>query len=664
MRDHRLTTIVLRCAVVCAGALLLAATAGCPLQPQDTTAKLVLGDRTQLATGAVDPSGGTLEVAETGGPLDGLRITVPDGAVTDGVTFVISQQPIVRHNLGAGASTPIPLIWIENGGAEAASLITVRIPIQSPDGVFAMAYYYDEDTGALEGIPQVAQDAESLTIATTHFSPILVTQEEIDSLLAQNWDTGYKPGVDDWQTANRGSYFAPRGFCSGSAYSSLWYFINEKQLTASTLYNRFENSLGEGMRTEGFPEDDESAIQILTVVQTRVKTCVDPETWNRFGGLPGATDDLKAYCAIVSAMKRSNEPQLLGVATGDSVVGHAVLAYKVHDNKIYVANSNFPGMEATIMFDRANRRFEPYSSVESMVEYLFLNPAADPRDFVQFIAKAYHYDKIHFYGKTAPGEWSKVDRICHRFLLGEIPDSPFPDYNIWAVEKKSSGAERQRWILDRHASRFSTVSQSQVHVELELSLPGGSATRIRWCRFDDPHHTMRDSPIVLEPGDNLIGLLVEGELTTSVRREDGGHASQTPVKLWQWLGWDWITLRWSGEEPVDACTFIRENLNESSWYIRYGVDCDTGEWTSGDAIRAYRRDGTVADHWLGVISGVAWSIDDGGRFKCMTESYPPGTYYVDEADLSEDCSALINGISYTTDNPDDVLSCWDAQRRW
>lgn len=96
----------------------------------------------------------------------------------------------------------------------------------------------------------------------------------------------------------------------------------------------------------------------------------------------------------------------------------------------------------------------------------------------------------------------------------------------------------------------------------------------------------------------------------------------------------------------------------------WSVDCQTGQWDDGDAIWELNTDGTVNDHWSGQIKDASWTMTQAGRLRISTKSFPAGVFFVREADLSDDCSMLINGTSFTTDAPGVILSCWKAERRW
>jgi hypothetical protein len=68
-----------------------------------------------------------------------------------------------------------------------------------------MGSYHDPSSKKLEGMATVSQDADSLTVATRHFSSFLLSAID-KTLLKKDLDTSFRPGIDDWQSPNYGSY--------------------------------------------------------------------------------------------------------------------------------------------------------------------------------------------------------------------------------------------------------------------------------------------------------------------------------------------------------------------------------------------------------------------------------------------------------------------------
>lgn len=111
----------------------------------------------EVAAQTVPPGGGTVTVTRPGDPLHGLTVTVLPGAYPTTRAFRVSSQPIASTTF-QHVNPLTPLMHIDNGGAFADNLMTVKVPVHVPAGQFAMAFFYDAQKRRREGIPTVAMD--------------------------------------------------------------------------------------------------------------------------------------------------------------------------------------------------------------------------------------------------------------------------------------------------------------------------------------------------------------------------------------------------------------------------------------------------------------------------------------------------------------------------
>lgn len=98
-----------------------------------------------------------------------------------------------------------------------------------------MGFYYDEETGELEGIPVLAINDSNVVLATRHFSgkhlnegagnltvrakvwaDILISSVEINKLFNETQESGFRPGVDDWNLQIMGHTLLREGIVQGS----------------------------------------------------------------------------------------------------------------------------------------------------------------------------------------------------------------------------------------------------------------------------------------------------------------------------------------------------------------------------------------------------------------------------------------------------------------
>lgn len=213
--------------------------------PQGTTrgptGTISTGPEVDIATQNISPSGGVVEVTKPGDPLDGFVISVPPNSYADSRTFKVSSAPITRQTFGDDIDPISPMITVENGGGYADGVMYVRVPVKVPEDSFAMGFIYDEKTGQLTGIPLATADAESVTLAATHFCSFFISKIK-KALLQNGVDSGFRPGIDDWQFRNDGSYIARGGHCEGQALTALWYYCTQPDGKDMCLYGRYDNN--------------------------------------------------------------------------------------------------------------------------------------------------------------------------------------------------------------------------------------------------------------------------------------------------------------------------------------------------------------------------------------------------------------------------------------
>jgi hypothetical protein len=372
---------------------------------------LALGKRESLASQTIPASGGAIVVDLPGNPIDGLTITVPEGAYDGQKRFKVSSRPIESHTFGATFDPITPLIHVDNGDAFAAEPLVVEIPIQIAPDEFAMAFYYDVQTGELEGIPVADLTTDKITIVTSHFSDFAITKIPLYLLENISVDTGFLPGVDDWPFTNNGSYLAPGGHCAGQAISAMWYYY-EKRLRASEapLYGRYDDN-DYPLSTLYFGEDDSWSYRFASVVHDSL---IDWDHSSRvFFKAMGRTSDQLTWAAFAYALLQTGEPQYVAIYTQDS--GHAIIAYKMEQGQLYVADPNYPGVEGrTIRFE--NGQFQPYYSGDNATAITENGETA--------------YTDIRYMAKSAMTNWTDIGVEYERMQKGESGDPIWPAYTL------------------------------------------------------------------------------------------------------------------------------------------------------------------------------------------------------------------------------------------
>lgn len=438
---------------------------------------LSVGDAVVVAAATIGESGGTITVGDAGGPLAGLDLQVPSGAYGTARDFVVSYRPISGHSYDDRINPISPLISVENGGDYADDIMSLKVPVDVPDGQFAMGFFYDEDTGVLEGMPLLAEDDGSVTIGTRHFSEFFISSILQSVLLNITVDSGFRPGVDDWQFVNYGSYIKPGGHCAGQSISAIWYYYERKLKGEPDLYGRYDNYLSDEEKTPDLPEDDNLAYRLASTVQRDID-------WDALAAelsfaAIGAHDTLQLL-SFAYAFHVTHAPQLVGLIDSVNGGGHAVVAYKIEAGNIWIADPNFPGVKsAEGKIEFSNGAFKPYRSA--------LTADSKPKDF----------DKIGYLAVTAFVDWEAVGSRFAEMENGAVGDDVFPAYQL------AGGSD---------------AAMDNVPLVDGVSFPDDKFALDWESTFDlwgvvyreGQELPLSDNLIPLQPGENKLGIAVRG----------------------------------------------------------------------------------------------------------------------------------------------------------
>ncbi|MCK9355830.1 MAG: hypothetical protein M0R22_01595 [Dehalococcoidia bacterium] len=481
-------------------------------RPATPTGDISTGPTVQLASQVVEPSGGTIVVSKPGDPLDGLTIEVPSGAYDSARQFNISSTPVTGHTFGENFNPLTPLIKVENGGGYSTQPMTVTIPCHVTAGTFAMAFFYDTDTGTLEGMPLAAVDAGSITVETRHFSWFTISgiqNEVLDSLLKKGIDSGFRPGADDWQFPNYGSYIAPDGHCVGQSLTALYYYCERPDGPDSFLWGLYDNN-GNEPATPAFDADDSYGFRLASTVNQDID-------WSSFQNqflyqLRGASD-AHTFKAFAYAMKLTGEPQEVGIYCGADGSGHDMIVYRVDTKGLSIADPNFPG-NTERRIEYANGKFSPYNSGTNAAEIA----AGNGRTF----------ETIQYCAKTATVDWNKIAQRWSEFKDGTIGDDRFPDYSVQVQPSPGVVQDLEDgYVSPTRDMPLFLVRQFPANWRLYLN---GVETPLA------PDGTIR-----LADGNNRLGVLVIGDVANNPQQPN-----------WQYIDFKYFNVVYGEEEPAPS----------------------------------------------------------------------------------------------------------------
>lgn len=332
--------------------------------PSNTASGVITaGPAVAVATAAIGSGGGTIKVTEPGNPLTGLEIKIPAASYSDARQVKISYSPIEKQSFGPDINPLTPLINLDNGGGYSNDWMQVKIPVKVPSGQFAMGFSYDSKRGKLRGLPTVKRDADSITLATQYLTPVVVSSIN-ELLLNESIPSTFKPGIDDWQFTNYGSYIAPGGHCAGQTISALWYFLNKPDGPGVHLYGTYDNN-GTKPATPGFWQDDSFGYRFASMIQSDmnwnvVSSKMYGDLFSGKGDIWGSTDADTMKAIAYNMIESQGEPQEVAVYSlaGE---GHALIVYGMDKDGLSVADPNYPG-DTTRRIKFSNGRFQTYNS--------------------------------------------------------------------------------------------------------------------------------------------------------------------------------------------------------------------------------------------------------------------------------------------------------------
>jgi hypothetical protein len=564
------------------------------------TGTVTIGTPVQLEGGTATPGQeATITQASPDPLVDGLEISVPAGAYASNTVFTVTAAPITASTFGPLVKPVSDLITIDTGGAVAAVPVAVRIPAAIPADAVAGAWFYDANTGTLEGVPLVARDNKSMTVLTRHFSSIFISIAEAG--LPDVIDSGFVPSLDAWQIPNYGAYPESRGYCSGSALTAMWYFLEQRRgVGASHLFGLYDNN--GGTSTPGLWEDDANAIRLATTIQHKTD-------WNslaaRFYWKQEWIAGSLAYNAFRYTMAVTGEPQLV---FADSAAGwHAMVVYRVDADRLWISDPNFPGEARSTIYDRATETIAPY--VGSSV-----------------------YTKILYAGKSAIAPWSDLAASWGAFTDGTIGDDVFPEV-AFSILTPATGR------MDDLTSGYET-DQSTIKIGGGANVPQSWTTLYKGTTVIGGDAMGSWITVPLAQGDNAIGIYA----TAKVGGED------------KWLQFKRFTIvRVAPSPSPDLGGTWRmvsgpDQIQETAPLSEIGWTTDGGPGSIQSTVSSTKEDFTVNFTWSAPSELVPGNLlDVGATIGVIKQPYDCEKDYDSVCDLAAE---LYAGLLVMTPPPD------------
>ncbi len=498
------------------------------LPPVETTqplvGRLVLGAESPGEISVIGAGGGTASVV-------GLELTIPDGALADDTGFTISTTAVSGVSAGGwgGALTPVtPLYTVDIGDTPLSAPVSVTIgatlPAQAAPGTTVMAFYYDRDSGALSPLSPLGGDGGILTALATHFSDIIgmaVDWTKVPAVV----DSGFRPGTDDWQFGNRGSYVAPGGQCEGQTLSEIWYYTHQRGAAgAPALNGRYDNN-GLTPATPELWRDDSDGYRLVAsihadpIVDLTLYRQLRDEQWD-------AIENRPTWDAFRAAIALTGQPQMIRVSTDGIEPGHTMVVYRANRNRLYVADPNYVGQLRTIAWDAEAEDLAPYRSGHTIGSIA----AGDGVEYVHF---AYVPVSAARTEAAIAARWAELE-------AGTAGDTVFPDYHLQAAV----GEDADGWIVWAPLTDGFRTDQETLLIQLPNLDDGAEAAmavyrdsvRIPGSVWD------WEQDLPLEPGDNKLGISIYGRVDGRLKYVDfirltitrgEAEATTSPAGFWE-----------------------------------------------------------------------------------------------------------------------------------
>lgn len=434
-----------------------------------------LGPAESVGESTVGSGGGEITAS------DGMRISIPAGAHDRDVAYRIERKLVVQSTLPDWILPVSPLYLVDNGGATALKPISIEVPVAVPPGGFAMGLFYDEATGRIEAMPLIDVTERSVTVATAHFSSFVVVTLPgwgPGNPAVPNVDTGFRPGVDDWQFANYGSYIAPDGHCGGQSMSAMWHYIEKRLNGGATLYGTYDNN--GTVATPTFWQDDSEGYRLASVVQQDLAA-----GWGNAvlqGYLQHLSRNDLQYTAFMAAMAITGHPQFVGIWNSTTLVGHAMIVYGGDPTGLLVADPNYPGQLRTIPWDPATGRLGPYDSASN---------ASGP---------GIVFDVIGYLGLDALVNWGAITDRWAALEAQTAGDGAFPDFTLLTLDPTTAVWSPLGSAVVLAAERFTVTAQ----------MPG-VPWRLTVYAPSSPVTGQQEQPVAVDlpPGTTEVGILAE-----------------------------------------------------------------------------------------------------------------------------------------------------------
>jgi uncharacterized protein (TIGR02145 family) len=307
---------------------------------------------------------GTINV--TSGPLAGTQLSLPVGAFPSATRWTLEQRTGTGWTLRSGV-TPVGATLHLTSSADGIPPVALPLTLPAPErpGFQRFILMQNPASGEVEVLPTISSTATTVTGLAPHFfgnapgfdvaatartsrtmrmlgnngaggyDALVVVADIPQADLDKDMDTGFRPGVDDWEFPNIATEpVAP--LASGRLLSAAVHFAYRKQQNGA-LWGKYQEAppLGTSNRI---------GIRVSAHYElARAGTDYDLQMLATRNALPAGTRDAVFYSYLKASMFVTQLPQILLSHSLTDKAFEVFLAYRVSGGRVYVASSSDHG---------------------------------------------------------------------------------------------------------------------------------------------------------------------------------------------------------------------------------------------------------------------------------------------------------------------------------
>lgn len=527
------------------------------------------GTRTTLPV-----TGGTVKLDLPASVFNGLTIAVPAGTYSATTQWSITELPDVHPTLPAKVRQIGPALRVSNGQGFANNPFSITIPIRVRSDSAVAAFFRDPVSGAMELIPVVTRTDTSLVLMTQHVAADQMLLPDLPAAapgtaseaaapgavevilvgiatgdVRIKYNSSFRPGVDDWEFRNVGSFPKPGGFCAGATLSAIYHNYSRKAAKGA-LYGLYDS-------LPGIELDNPRGIKLATEVQRAMKwddDLVIPEHLRRISvaeqvQIGNALWVRTQMEALALALLVTGKGQQLGVYAPGLTHGHAVVAHAIEWGTIYISDPNAPGTERQINFDE--QHFIPFPFASNATE----EPQYYNEAFVLSASALLPVRKLDaLFGQLEAGTigngqyrvidneyldpvdtvWRKIEgpvvttssrltfrTMCRSCLIGRDPELSDQDRGLLVLYNGAGGLIANDLSDDQIGVEFPTAKGTNTYGLVSLTYPDDPTKdrfvfhAFNWAQVKTVDFTLKVSPEKPEPGQPITFTVENGGIGKS-----------------------------------------------------------------------------------------------------------------------------------------------------